>query len=190
MLCASAVTVNWALKPGARVKVAGVTVTGMVLGATTCAVQVSVLVETFLMEFIHEQLTTQLPLAKDALSKVRPALLTRSRSTLPAPISNGSAGATPSDLVSVWIAVEVNAVFTWIGVHVGCCCITRAAEPVICGADMLVPWKKSYTGSVAPGVNAGEIAERILTPGAVISGLSILGSALGPLELKLATISA
>ena len=157
--------------------------------AVATAFQVTVLPVTFLTETTQEHVTMQVLLANDDLLKVRPAWLARSRSTRPEPILNGSAGVTPSGFTRVWTAVLVRAVLTCQGVQSGCCCITRAAEPVICGAAMLVPWKNSYQGSVAPAVSTGEDDERMLTPGAVISGLSTLGSPLGPTLLKPAITS-
>ncbi|KAM0935303.1 hypothetical protein DsansV1_C29g0210401 [Dioscorea sansibarensis] len=62
----------------------------------------------------------------------------------------------------------------------------RAAMPLMCGVAMEVP-EAMLKFAPMLGVGPGEIghAARIFTPGAMMSGLSMLGSAmLGPLEEK------
>ena len=72
------------------------------------------------------------------------------------------------------------------GDQAGCALFNNAAMPLMCGAAMDVPESVTKLGPIL-GVGPGEIghAARIFTPGAMMSGLRMLGSAkLGPLEEK------
>src|SRR5512142_1370848 len=101
MLVGSAVTVKVPVSPEARVKVSGATVTANPAPVVTTAFQVSVVEVTLVIVFFQLQVKMQLPLAKEGLANVAPALLTRAKSTRPAPMLNGSAGVTPSGFLSV-----------------------------------------------------------------------------------------
>ncbi len=108
-------------------------------------------------------------------------------STWPAPMSNGSAGVSPSSLTTSWRAVVIRADFTADGDQSGWAWSSRAIRPATCGADIEVPeidWN-SCPGRPSSGV--GVLPARMLTPGAVTSGLitsAEAGRPTGPREEK------
>ena len=67
--------------------------------------------------------------------------------------------------------------------QLGCACLTSAASPVTCGAAIEVP------ESLSAPMPVPMPAEKMLTPGAVMFGLSALVPVAGPHELKLASVS-
>src|SRR6476646_1610498 len=68
------------------------------------------------------------------------------------------------------VAVVMRADLTHIGDHDGWACMTSAAMPEMCGADIDVP--DSALKLLPLGSPAGETAAMTSTPGAVMSGLS------------------
>ena len=69
---------------------------------------------------------------------------------------------------------------TWF--QVGCACLTSAATPATCGAAIDVP---DIAVALFPDPTS---VEKMLTPGAVMSGLSQLSPVRGPLEVELAKL--
>ncbi len=80
------------------------------------------------------------PKLRDGSSKVRPGSPALVRSMRPAPISSTLAGTVcaVSSQTSV-TEVVINADLIWVGVQLGCICLSSAAAPATCGAAMLVP---------------------------------------------------
>ena len=61
--------------------------------------------------------------------------------------------------------------FTCAGDQSGCAASRSAAEPVVCGVAIEVPWKNAYEGAYVPSALIEKTLESTLTPGAVTSGL-------------------
>ena len=78
-------------------------------------------------------------------------------------------------------AVETSVDLTSCALHVGWSWSSSAADPVTCGADMLVP---SKTANGEPPLNSGRVEERICPPGAATSGFSESVKSVSPAEEK------
>src|SRR4029079_11457346 len=74
--------------------------------------------------------------------------------------------------------VETSADLTCATVQPGCRCSSSAAAPATCGEAMLVPSSNAHEPSWAG------TEERMLTPGAVTSGLSASETGVGPPDEK------
>ena len=72
-------------------------------------------------------------------SKTSVGLTARSARIEPAPMSNASAGVTPSSLTTAWTDEVISADLISAGVQVGCAALTSAETPAACGLDIDVP---------------------------------------------------
>src|SRR3954462_7405019 len=117
----------------------------------------------------------------------------RSARIEPAPMSNASAGVTPSSLTTVCTDEVISADLISAGVHVGCAALTSAETPAECGLDIEVPaiaMNRFPAGPLSAVVwsGCGVVPANTCTPGAVTSGL--IQSPRGPRDEKAAIMSA
>ena len=122
-------------------------------------------------------------------SRTSPGSAARLGSISPDPASNGVAGVFASSCSTSGSAVVISDDFSAAGLKVGCSCVSSAAAPATCGADIDVPlidWNSS-PGRRFRGRRNGEAPARMFTPGAVTSGLAMSGTPVcGPRDEKAA----
>src|SRR5689334_11871714 len=125
--------------------------------------------------------------------KTSVGLTARSARIEPAPMSNASAGVTPSSLTTVWTDEVISADLIIGGVQVGWAALTSAETPAACGLDIEVPAiaMNRFPGGPLSAVvwsGCGVVPASTWTPGAVTSGL--IQSPSGPRDEKAAIMSA